>query len=351
MRRSLISLTAAVTLAVSLASTLDCEGADLRRIRNLVKKKDYAGAERELREELPGFRGRNYVRALLLLARLEDDVRDVSSIYRKVISIGEDREALSAMLELAKIRYAVGEYGGVLEILSSIPSGGRSADRMEARYLRALSWKQLGDINRAGEELEKIDRGDLLYWSYMALAEIDMQNGRIEGAIERYETIGGEYSNPVAGFRLGECYEILGNRSKALKIYRSLMRQFPESLEAPKAREKIERITRLTRRRGDSRRDRRRGNTDSEEEATPVPSTAPLYAIQLGAFTERGNAIRLAEDIRSIIQDVRIESVEIGGSIWHRVRAGRYSSREEAEREAGRIRKETGYDCKILTLN
>jgi tetratricopeptide (TPR) repeat protein len=194
--------------------------------------------------------------------------------------------------------------------------------------LRALAWRQIGEFGVARREFLKVDRGPFLEWSYIALAEIDIIEGDIEKAIERYETIGGSHSYPVAGFKLGECYEILGDRTKAEKAFRTVLHQFPRSLEAPKARREAPR------------------QTVSESIAGGAG-----FTLQLGSFSERENAIRFAEEIGLHINGVRVERAEHGGAVWHRVRVGVFQSREEAEREAQRLEKITRHKYTVLPLD
>jgi tetratricopeptide (TPR) repeat protein len=349
MRRPPCNLLTTVTVIVILMIGTHGSAASLRSIRQLVKEKEYARARRALEEELPKLSGKSRSEGMLLLARLTKDVTEAQRIYRRIIDSGRARDALRARIELAKIYYAIGEYERATGMLSTLAGKGYRGDRWEAIFLRALCWKKLGDISRARTDLELIDRGDFLYWSYMTLAEIDITEGKIEDAIERYEMIAGGHSNPIAGFKLGECYEIQGDREKALKEYRTLASNFPKSLEAPKAREKIQMIQSA----GRTRRDRTpsRGG-EKEEEAGEEPRNDGTgqfaFTIQLGAFSERENAIRMAEEIEKITDDVRVERIESGGRIWHRVRVGRYREREEAERYAEFLERKTGYAGKIL---
>ena len=247
MRRLKIEAVLPVFLSVCIGGTFFAEAASLRQIQRLFKLKQYSEAKRLLSRELPNLEGNSRGRGLLLLAALETDAERAAGLYRRVTSNGDSRESLTARLELAKIHYALGEYRHAVTALSRIPSRGRTEDRMAALYFRALCWKQLGESENSRNDLQAIDRGSFLYWGYATLAELDMQEGRIGDAIEKYETIAGGHSNPVAGFKLGECYEILGERRKALEVYRTVIRQFPESLEAPKAREKIQMIERRRR--------------------------------------------------------------------------------------------------------
>ena len=345
-----ISAASIILLIIStLLPLAGAEGASLRQIRGMVERKEYSDAKAALAERFPSLRGNDRLSALLLLARVETDTELALDLYDEVISAGNDRRELTARLEKAKILYATGQYREGTRVLAGIEPKFRCDECFESIYLNGLAWKQLGENSLARRSFEKVDRGSYLEWSYISLAEIDMQEGKIEQAIDRYETIGGSHSNPIAGFKLGECYEILGERSKAGKVYRTVAHQFPRSLERPKAAEKLRRLER----RG------RRKESGGGGEARDVPfETGPAsivrgpgFTLQLGAFSERENAIRLAEELGSDVSGVRVERVEYDGKIWHRVRVGVFETRDEAEEEAGRLERLTRHTFKILPLD
>ncbi len=336
----------------ALAAAAALEAASLRGIRRQILRKDYAQAERDLEDEMRRFTGRDLNRAKLMLAGLKTDVKEAGPLLRDVAAGGGPEESLRARVELAKIHYSEGRYAEAASILEDIPTDADRDERLEAIYLRGLSRKQTGDRSAARKDFESIDRGDYLYWSYMSLAEIDMQEGRFDQAAERFETIAGSHSNPIAGFKLGECYEIMGDLGAALDAYRTLATTFPESPEAPKAREKIQRIEQRAQRGG------ARMNTGGGEKGErPAERAKPaqeedrvMYTLQFGAFSEKDNAESFIAELGDLIDGLRIETVESGGKVWHRVRAGRFRSREEAEEEALRIMEKTGYSSKVLPM-
>ena len=349
MRTSAASILVAALLLYSVLFPTEAEGASLRQIRRMIERKEYADARVALTERLPSLDGRDHVTGMLLLAGIETDMDRAVDLYSDVIASGNEKEKLTARLEKAKILYAVGEYREVTRILARVEPKFRCDDCFESIYLRGLAWRQLGENSVARREFERVDRGKYLEWSYISLAELDMQEGKIEQAIDRYETIGGSHSNPVAGFKLGECYEILGDRSKAGKVYRTVAHQFPRSLETPRAAEKLRRLER----RGRSK--ERAGGGEARDvpyETGPANIVrGPGFTLQLGAFSERENAIRLAEELGSNVSDVRVERVEYNGKIWHRVRVGTFESRSEAEREASRLERLTRHTLTILPLD
>ena len=328
------------------------QGASLnfRSVRREINRKEYDNARSTIEKNIDGLRGRHLDQARMMLASVETRTEKAVRLYREVISSGREREAFKAKVELAKIYYSLGSYREVIETLGRIPDDSRSEERMAAHYFKGLASKQLGDSEKAEIEFDLVDRGNYLYWGYMALAEIDIQYGRVGAAVERYEMIAGSHSNPVAGFKLGECYEILGEHEKAINVYGNLTRLFPESLEAPRAREKLRVLDRIVSRK------RPVASGGGEREETDVSSgddvstSDQLYTLQFGAFSVRENAEIFAAELRKTIEGLRVEASESRGRRWYRVRTGRYPNREKAEADALRFMEQTGYSSKVLPL-
>jgi tetratricopeptide (TPR) repeat protein len=338
----------ALMLVVLISAALHGASLNFRSIRREINRKEYDSARITIDSGIEGLRGRSLDQARMLLASVETRTEEAVRIYREVISSGRARESFKAKVELAKIYYSLGSYRDVIETLSRIPDDSRSEERMEAHYFKGLACKQLGNSEKAEIEFGMVDRGDYLYWGYMALAEIDIQYGRVGNAVERYEMIAGSHSNPVAGFKLGECYEILGEQEKALNVYGNLTRLFPESLEAPQAREKLQILDKITSRRrpiasgGGEREETAKGNIDN------ASSSGQLYTLQFGAFSVRENAEIFAAELTETIEGLRVEESESRGRRWYRVRLGRYPTREKAEVDALRFMEQTGYSSKVL---
>ncbi len=349
MRTSVARTFITIALLFSVLLPAGGRGESLRQIRRMIERKEYKEARAALSDKLPSLDGRDRISGMLMLAGIETDADRAIDLYTQVISSGTSHEKLTARLEKAKILYSVGEYREVTKVLAGVEPKFRCDECFESLYLRGLAWRQLGDNALARREFEKVDRGEYLEWSYIALAELDMQEGKIEQAIDRYETIGGSHSNPVAGFKLGECYEILGDRSKAGKTYRTVAHQFPRSLETPRAAEKLRYLERR------NRRDDREGGGEARDVPYETGSAnilrGPGFTLQLGAFSERVNAIRLAEELGSSVSGVRVERAEYDGKIWHRVRVGVFESKAEAEREAERLERITRHTFTVLPLD
>ena len=73
----------------------------------------------------------------------------------------------------------------------------------------------------------------------------------------------------------------------------------------------------------------------------------PHYTIQVGSFSDQGNAMYLKRRLDPDYDDVRVETVKLGGGEYFRVRVGRFSDENEAERTASRLRS-SGLTSRVL---
>lgn len=77
---------------------------------------------------------------------------------------------------------------------------------------------------------------------------------------------------------------------------------------------------------------------------------SPVYTLQLGSFRQKENAVGLMERAKghlSGLQRAEIVTFRVGESVYYRVRAGRFSDRQEAEREAKKLAR-SGLDVIVL---
>ena len=76
--------------------------------------------------------------------------------------------------------------------------------------------------------------------------------------------------------------------------------------------------------------------------ATPPPSTPSAvrggYVVQLGSFSSRAGAERLAGEVRRRGFDVRVTEVRVGSRELHRVRVGATAPKDAADALASRLR-------------
>lgn len=345
MKRIVLIAFIACAAAAAVAAT-----AGLKSAAELARRREYAAARRTAAADTSRLDGGSLHEALLFLAGLETDEGRAESLYRRVLAAAPSREAAQAAIELAKIAYARGEYRAALELLSGDRGERQAEARDEAAYFRGLSLRQIGERARARAEFSRVTRGDFGAWSLLALADIEMEEGRLPEAIALYERASKTAAHPVARFGLGECYERSGAAERALETYRAISRDLPRSLEAARAAEKVALLarTRDTRARESAAGGGERGGARGS--ASSAAPSADRYTIQFGAFGSRANALASARRIEGVIAAVRVESVEMEGRVWHRVRAGVYESKSTAERDCGRVRETLGISGVVVPL-
>ncbi|MCD6379657.1 SPOR domain-containing protein [bacterium] len=304
-----------------------------------------------LRGILGDLRGNDLQHGKFMLARLETDVYRDIGIYKEIISSGSRSLSFAASTELAKIYYALGKYDKALKVIEIVPKSANSSVRMEALYFRGLCNKKIGALNSARKDFLRVDKGEYLYKSYMERAELDMEIGDYKGAIEKYETIGGIHSNPIAIFKLGECFEITGDSHKAFEVYHSLSNLFPESLESPKAIDKMRIFLSMKKDKLEKRKGGGEQQKNAENDKFKSVKIPGIYTIQFGAFQEHENASRVSSSLSDLFLDVRIETKYISPEVkLFRVRVGRYSGRKDAENDSLLATDELGLTGKILTI-
>ena len=89
--------------------------------------------------------------------------------------------------------------------------------------------------------------------------------------------------------------------------------------------------------------------SEPEPRRTPpaAASTTGMWAVQLGSFSNKENADRLASDLRKQGYAAFISEVSTGNGQMHRVRIGPQKDRPSAEQMAGRLAK-VGHNGKVV---
>ncbi|GBE31010.1 sporulation related domain protein [bacterium BMS3Bbin04] len=82
----------------------------------------------------------------------------------------------------------------------------------------------------------------------------------------------------------------------------------------------------------------------------PIPRQTRFWAVQIGAFSNRSNADRLAAEQRSNGYTVQIDQLQVNGQTLHAVRVGRFDSHTEADDFARRVFGEGGYRVVEIVL-
>jgi tetratricopeptide (TPR) repeat protein len=315
---------------------------DLAGARRDIAAMRYGEADRSLREIAKSSDGEEKLEALYRLAGLKKSAAEAEILYREVARMDPaGRWGIAATLELAKIRFALGEYTEASSILGAAEACRRSD---EACYFEGLSDVMLKRYDEARGELSKVKSERLRPWAQIALADAAAGLDDAAEACRRYESMTRSAVGATAKYRHGECLEKEGDFAGARRVYEELRAEHGQTPEAILAGEKLEAL------RADAKEKREeRGETSSAAEGGGTPLAAG-FTLQFGSFGDRANAIKLAADLKGKVPGIRIDSELVNFKEVHRVRSGYFKTRAEAERRAEEIVRRTGENCAIMPL-
>lgn len=326
-------------LLLAVISTPGAAVESIEDARRDIRGERYDRAHERLVEIARNANGQGKQEALYLLAGLKSSVSEAEIIYQEVVRIDSDSDwGDRAAVEIAKIHYAIGDYGRALTTLREAAACRRSE---EACYFQGLSALMLERYADAKAPLSRVHSGKYRPWAYLALAEVDMNLDAEDTACDRYHSMARAAINPTAMYRYAECIEKRGDRRNAREAFEDVIREFPSTPESVLAEQKLAAI-------GDRR--------TAQPEAPPAdaePEEKALeqgFTLQFGAFQDRANAIRLAAQLKRHIKGVRIDSDLVNHREIHRVRFGYYATREEAQANADRIGREFNEPVTIMIL-
>jgi TolA-binding protein len=323
-----------VILATGLAGS--AKAASILSAKRDIARLRYDLAESKLVDIARTMTGERRQEALYLLAGLKSSVSEAEIIYQQVIRLDPASEwADVAQVELAKIQYALGNYGKAFRILESAEACGRSE---EACFFQGMSAAMSKSYPDARNSLERVRRGKYRPWAYLSLAEIEMNSNNTDEACRKYRAIARTAISPTAMYRYGECLEKQGSARDAREVFEEVVDEFSNTPEALLAAQKLERM---------NEQPERREVETSGEEHDPLSAG---YTIQFGAFRDRTNAIKMAATLKRVLPGVRIDSGLLNNREIHRVRYGYFQTKEAAERRADRIASKVDEQLSILPL-
>ena len=243
-----------------------------------------------------------------------------------------------ATLALARVRYVRGEYSES-ERLLTLFSPGVEKDFIGRQALVQLGLAQLarGDAAGALTELHQAEPDltdspqEEAY--YFALAQAALHANRPADAGEALRRLlekhaKGDYV-PQALYALGTGLEAVGRAGDASGVFRQVMVRYPASYEATRVRDRGIRIT-------------------TEPEAPGPLQLRGGFAIQVGAFSRKDLAESLARDLKTTgVEDVSVKQGPETPPVF-RVRAGAFTTRDEARALGERLRRERGFSYQIV---
>ena len=300
---------------VSAASILSAKR-DIARLR-------YDLAESKLVDIARTLSGERRQEGLFLLAGLKSSVSESEIIYQEIIRIDSDSQwADASRVQLAKVQYALGNYGQAFEILETAEACERSE---EACFFQGMSAAMSGSYPRARESLRRVRHGKYRPWAFLLLAEIDMNTRDTDAACRRYRAIARAAISPTAMYRYGECLEKQGSLRDARRVFHQVVDEFKNTPEALLATQKLERLRESPQQRA----------AEPEISSGEAPSTG--YTIQFGAFHDRTNAIKMAAELKRDLPGIRIDSALLNNREIHRVRYGYFATQQAAQEKADQI--------------
>lgn len=279
--------------------------------------------------------------ALFLRAGITRAGAEAEALYNRIIDSDPDGEYTGrAVLEMAKIQFAMGRYEGSYSTLH----GHNACDNdEEACLFEGMSAVMLRRFDDAMAPLQHVRKGRTKVWATLSLAEAADGKGQNTEACAQYESLARARVSPAAWYRYAECLEKAGNKDEARKEYAALAEAFPLTPEAVRATEKQAQPVAAT--------------ATQAQPTTPAPSEAADekprgagFTVQFGSFGERGNAIKMQAEIKKQYPNVRIDSELVNYKEVFRVRCGFYATRDAATTAGEQMSKALGEPYTIMPV-
>lgn len=343
-------------------------------IANLVNEGKIEEAKKELRE----YRRTHpdNAPAIYQLALLEDDRNLAMALLKEAERFGDSDMARDAAFMRAEMLYAEGSFSESEKILVPIAAEKGLTNRtVDALYRLGVIRLARGDIDNALIQFRKCrDTATDPYKKTLARAGVlechvakRDWNRVIVGAREVLEgkDDAGSFTPRVLEV-LALAWRELGNEENADKFNRRILTDFPRSYQAhairiggadlsdpqiyaPDSRDSASDSSGI--RSGFSAASSSAGtDTDRVAAGDSILNRAVRYTVQAAAYELRPNALTLHNRLKDAGFPVRIEMKTVGEKHRYLVRIGLYSTREEADRIADRITRDTGVRCNVVIV-
>ena len=319
----------------------------LDSVAELFQAARYGDARTSLEQGDEGLRAGE---ASLWQARLTEDPAEALLILREGLSDqGLPQEVKTRMvLEGASIEFGLGHYQSCLRALSPLLNSDQTVVPGET-YLRAgLSLRALGRLQKAREMLASVKPQDpafLLARYYLGDIALEQNDS---GLALRY------FDSAADGGGTGSLHRVAGGRWRALvnegregeaaELEKKLSRDAPGCL----ALMEIQRIQR-------SRQEELEAMAPldpSEQDSGEASVSRGRYALQLGAFSDRGLALEFMRRYRDELPDLRIDEVrDERGQFLYKVRTGSFVNPALARTEARNLARRLDIDIMVADLS
>lgn len=250
-------------------------------------------------------------------------------------------------LEVADIQAGLGNHRGVLEALQPLLDG----DNVEVPgmvYLRAgLSMRARGQLQQAREMLASVRPSDsafVLARFYLGDIGLEQKDTALalryfQAAAKATDTAG---ANRLAG-GLWRAHMAAGQDDEAREVLAQLSENDPGSLALLEIRRLVQMNT--------DERHARTAVATTDSIVTQVVATEGRYALQLGAFSDRGLALEFVKRYADQLPDLRIDKLrDQRGQFLYKVRTGDYVNPALARSEAKQLQRQLGIDVIMTDL-
>lgn len=164
--------------------------------------------------------------------------------YKKFYLAPTEKEAQAEMymaekyFETDSFRLALEGDGNYLGFLDIIDEYGITKSANLAHYYAGICFLRMGDFESAIEELKKFDSNDVMVATVAlgAIGDAYVELGELKEALSFYTKAASrkknDFTTPIYLKKTGLLYEELGEYRKAVQMYESIEKEYPDSQEA-----------------------------------------------------------------------------------------------------------------------
>ena len=184
----------------------------------------------------------------------------------------------------------------------------------------------LSDLEKKRYISVKID------WVIQSLADAYFELEKYDTALDKYSEIIEKYPESdikfIAYYKGAHAARSSGKNGIAMRYFRDLIENYPETDEAMKAAKELEQLP--------------------DKETYKDTPRGGRYAIQIGSFQYRENAEKLKNELAKKDLKCNITSVIIDQKVYYRLRTGYFPSKTEADTMAEKLVKELFLPAKVF---
>jgi len=251
-------------------------------------------------------------------------------------------------LEVANIQAGRGDHRAVLDALQPLLDGGET-DLPGVVHLRAgLAMRGRGQLQQAREMLASVRPNDPAFvLARYYLGDIGLEQNDTSLAL-RYFQSAAKVTDQAGANRLAgglwRAHMAAGDDDEARELMENLAADDPGSL----ALLEIRRLVQVTR----DERQARAAVIPADSVVTPVVDNTGRYALQLGAFSDRGLALEFVKRYADQLPDLRIDKLrDQRGQFLYKVRTGDFVNPALARSEAKQLQRRLGIDVIMTDLS